>query len=76
MKFKASPLWGASSRLGQKLELGLAFAIQEATKMSDLMRSIVCANMSLREKLSTLRTIVDVSTLSDEEKTKFKKDTA
>ena len=44
--------------------------------MSDLMRSIVCANMSLREKLSTLRTIVDVSTLSDEEKTKFKKDTA
>jgi hypothetical protein len=56
------------------LENHLHHAIQAAMKISDAMRYILCANLTLWNKLHILRTLVDVSSISpDEDKEKYKK---
>ena len=48
-------------------------AISAATKLDPLMSTIVCANLTIREKLNILRTLVDTSNIApDERKTSLK----
>jgi hypothetical protein len=54
-----------------ELETCLNAAIQAAMRLHDLMRFILCANITLREKISMLRAIVDVSNLPNAERNHF-----
>jgi hypothetical protein len=48
-------------------------AISAATKLDPLMNTIICANLTMREKLNILRTLVDTSNIEpNERKTAFK----
>jgi hypothetical protein len=55
-----------------ELETCLNMALQAAMKLHDLVRFILCANITVREKVSILRAIVDVSNLPAEERKHFK----
>jgi hypothetical protein len=50
------------------MELALHAAIGAALKVEPIQMRIVCANIRFRDKIDMLRTLVDVSSLSDEEK--------
>jgi hypothetical protein len=53
------------------MELCLHDALAAGLRLSDLMQFILCANLQLWAKISVLRTIVDVSSLSADERKKF-----
>ena len=55
------------------VEQAMHLAISAATKLSPLMNAIVCANLTLRAKLSILQSLVDVSDLKDSQKADLKK---
>jgi hypothetical protein len=54
------------------MEQAIHLAISAATKLDPLMNTIVCANLTIREKLNILRTLVDTSNISDKRKGGFK----
>jgi hypothetical protein len=54
-----------------ELETCLNMALQAAMKLHDLIRFILCANITLRDKVSILRAIVDVSQFPEEERKHF-----
>jgi hypothetical protein len=55
-----------------ELETCLNMALQAAMKLHDLIRFILCANITVREKVSILRAIVDISEWPEEERNHFK----
>ena len=56
-----------------QMEQAIHLAISAATKLDPLMNTIVCANLTIREKLNILRTLVDTSNIApDERKATFK----
>jgi hypothetical protein len=69
---RCNALVGQYLRRFAELETCLNMAVQSAMALHDLMRFILCANITLREKVSILRAIVDVSKLPEEERKHFK----
>jgi hypothetical protein len=57
------------SNMEHTLHLGIA----AATKLDPLMNTVICANLTIREKLNILRTLVDISAADEKTKQRFKK---
>ena len=67
-------LVGEFLRRWSKLEVALHEAIAKAMSLDETMRLVLCANISLRDKINLLRTLVNLSTVSTNEKSKFSKE--
>jgi hypothetical protein len=65
-------LVGEFLRKWSHMEQTIHLAISCATNLDPLMNTIICANLTIREKLNVLRTIVDVSDLTGEDQAQFK----
>ncbi len=65
-------LVGEFLRRWSELENALNTALAVAMKLDDTMRLILSVNMQFRDKIHTLRTIVDTSSMSADEKSKYK----
>jgi hypothetical protein len=70
---KSLALVGQFLHQWSQMEQAMHLAISAATKLDPLMSTIVCANLTIREKLNILRTLVDTSNIApDERKTSLK----
>jgi len=65
-------LVGEFLRRWSEMEGTLNRALAVAMGLDDTMRLILCANIQLRDKIHVLRTIVDISSMTEDEKKKFK----
>jgi len=70
---KSLALVGQFLHQWSQMEQTIHLAISAATKLDPLMNTIVCANLTIREKLNILRTLVDTSDITPEgQKASFK----
>ncbi|WP_368506918.1 hypothetical protein [Bradyrhizobium lupini] len=56
-----------------QMEQTLHLCVSAGTKLDALMNTVVCANLTIREKLNIVRTLVDISSIEDALKADFKK---
>jgi hypothetical protein len=67
-QIKSFALVGTFLQKWAHMEQHMHLAIAAATKLSPLMNTIICSNLTLREKLNILRTTVDTSDIEPEER--------
>src|SRR6266403_3842070 len=56
-----------------QMEQMLHLCISAGTKLDAVMNTVICANLTIREKLNIIRTLVDISSIEDGSKADFKK---
>jgi hypothetical protein len=56
-----------------QMEQTLHVCVSAGTKLDALMNTVMCANLTIREKLNIVRTLVDISSIEDGLKADFKK---